>query len=311
MISPFRYTARFRYTAPFRYTARFLYRVSAALGCFLVGLALLGCSPTESPTSEETNDQQIAERTSDDPTVSPSDDAASENTVTPPEEPTPPPTLFDSQGRYAVLEVQPRQVHLVWKDDNDEPLRQLEAARQQVEGSGQKVLAVMNAGIYTPSLAPAGLHIEQGQELSPINLRDGEGNFQLLPNGVFYINGDTANVTESNVFEELRNDQGLSPELAVQSGPQLLIDRKIHPEFSATSTSKFLRNGVGVTESGQLLFLNANEPVSLWEFANEFRNMGAVNALYLDGSISRMDPVVPERAVPLNIPFAAMIVITE
>ncbi len=218
---------------------------------------------------------------------------------------------FRTEGLYSVMETDPTRVRLVWLDQDNRPLGQLERARQQVDQSGVEVLAVLNAGIYTPDQAPAGLHIQDGIELVPINLNSGEGNFHLRPNGVFYVEDGRAKVQESEAFDQSRRNQGVAPTLAVQSGPLLLEDGQIHPEFSASSESRFLRNGVGVTPEGNVLFLNANQPVTFWEFATEFLNRGAINALYLDGSISRMEPVVPGQTVPLNIPFAGMLVVTE
>lgn len=270
-----------------------------------VGCARADTDAQRSSTAGESTQTQIP-ATSPRPTTS-----ATVSTATSTEFEQAAPKRFRIEGLYSVIEVEPGQVELVWLNDDDRPLGQLERARQEVERSGVEVLAVLNAGIYTPAQAPAGLHIQNGIELVPINLNPGKGNFHLRPNGVFYIDNEQAQIQESEAFDQSRQSQGLAPTLAVQSGPMLLVDGQIHSAFSASSESSFLRNGVGVTPEGELLFLNANQPVTLWEFATEFLNRGAVNALYLDGSISRMEPVVPGQAVPLNIPFAGMLVITK
>ncbi len=215
-------------------------------------------------------------------------------------------TKTDESG-YRSFTAAPSQISLHWNDAEGEPYGQLERLRQELEQQGKSVKLVTNSGIYLPGFVPAGLHVEDGVELRPINLNDGEGNFQLLPNGVFYIADRMAGVLESNTYAA----SGIQPRLAVQSGPQLLADGVIHPEFSETSESTFIRNGVGVTPDGQVLFLMSARPVNLWDFASEFLDRGVTNALYLDGKISAMDE--PVDGVPLfpNIPFAGILAVSE
>ena len=70
----------------------------------------------------------------------------------------------------------------------------------------------------------------------------------------------------------------------------LVIDGALHPSFLPDSTSYKLRNGVGVREDGLMAwFVLANTPVTFDRFARFFRDgLGARNALYFDGSISRL-----------------------
>jgi len=201
----------------------------------------------------------------------------------------------------------PSQISLHWKDSQGETYGQLERLRQDLEQQGKTVKLVTNSGIFLPGFVPAGLHVEEGVEGAPINLSDGGGNFQLLPNGVFYVADGVAGVLESNAYAS----SGIQPRVAVQSGPLLLADGVIHPEFSEASTSTFIRNGVGITPDGQVLFLFATRPITLWDFASEFLDRGVMHALYLDGSISAMDE--PVDGVPLfpNLPFAGMLAVTE
>ncbi len=201
----------------------------------------------------------------------------------------------------------PGQVSLHWKNNEDEPHGQLESVRQELEQQGKTVKLVTNSGIFVPGFIPAGLHIEDGAELQSINLLDGPGNFQLLPNGVFYVADGVAGVLESNAYAA----SGIQANLAVQSGPMLLADGVIHPEFSETSESTFVRNGVGVTADGQVLFLISTKPVTFWEFASEFIDRGVSNALYLDGSISVMDEPVDGEPLFPNLPLAGILAVSE
>lgn len=76
---------------------------------------------------------------------------------------------------------------------------------------------------------------------------------------------------------------------ATQSGPLLVIGGKIHPRFIPNSTSRKRRNGVGVRSDGTIVFVLSDSLVSFDRFARLFKDtLKTPNALYLDGSISRI-----------------------
>ena len=78
------------------------------------------------------------------------------------------------------------------------------------------------------------------------------------------------------------------PDYATQSGPMLVINGKLHPKFLENSTSRKIRNGVGIN-GGAVIFVKSEDPVNFHTFATLFRDdLGAPNALYLDGTISRL-----------------------
>ncbi len=208
-------------------------------------------------------------------------------------------------GEFRMFVAEPDEIDLVWRNADQQPYGQLERARQAVESDGRTVHLILNAGIYTPGLAPAGLHVENGAEARPLNLNDAPGNFHLLPNGVFSVVDGVAAVTETTAF----GAADIQPRLAVQSGPMLLIDGDVHPAFDPASTSRFVRNGVGVRTDGSVLFAQSTGPVTFWEFAQFFLAHAAPNALYLDGSIVRMESPTPGSPIFPNIPLAAMLVV--
>ena len=75
--------------------------------------------------------------------------------------------------------------------------------------------------------------------------------------------------------------------LATQSGPMLLIQGQVHYRLSKTSTSRHIRNGVGVDDAGKVVFAASDAPLTLYELAIAFRDdLHCANALYLDGSVS-------------------------
>lgn len=210
-------------------------------------------------------------------------------------------------GDFRLFAASAERIGLVWRNQDGAPLEQLEAARAEIEADGRVVDLILNAGLFKPDLSPAGLHIENGAELVPINLNAGSGNFHLMPNGVFYIDAAGAAVVESNAYA----GSSVQPRLAVQSGPMLTIDGEIHPAFGKDSTSRFIRNGVGVDRDGAVVFMMSTRPVTLWEFASSFLVADVPNSLYLDGSLARMEEPEAGQAIAANTPFAAMLVVLD
>jgi uncharacterized protein YigE (DUF2233 family) len=151
-----------------------------------------------------------------------------------------------------------------------------------------QVAFAMNAGMYDEAGRPIGLAVAEGNELKPVNRRDGGGNFHLQPNGIFLVREDgRAEVVLTKRFSPADDIR-----VATQSGPMLVIDGQLHPRVEQDGRSRFVRNGVGVDEHGAALFVISDEPVSFGRMARLFRNrLGCRNALYLDGSVSSLwDP---------------------
>jgi uncharacterized protein YigE (DUF2233 family) len=159
------------------------------------------------------------------------------------------------------------------------------AVDAELARNGETLAFAMNAGMFHPNLSPVGLYIENGQQLARLITSDGPGNFGLLPNGVFCI-GDRFAVIESRTFANNPPDC----RFATQSGPMLVIDGELHPAFRPKSDSLNIRNGVGVSDDGQTAwFVISNGAVNFDSFARLFRDqLGSQNALYLDGSVSRL-----------------------
>lgn len=151
---------------------------------------------------------------------------------------------------------------------------------------GDGLLFATNAGMFTPEYAAAGLYIENAIERKRLNTRtSGNGNFHLQPNGVFWVQDGKAAVTPTSDFARLKP----AAEIATQSGPMLVIDGKLNPKFDDDGPSRNIRNGIGVTASGSVAIAISEEPVSFGVFARLFRDMlGCPNALYFDGSVSRL-----------------------
>ncbi|MBV0891185.1 phosphodiester glycosidase family protein [Paracoccus sp. Z118] len=154
-------------------------------------------------------------------------------------------------------------------------------------GSGEVLAFAMNAGMYHPDYTPVGLYRADGVQKSGLVTAGGGGNFGLRPNGVFCVGAKAPfQVIESRRFEKADPDC----RLATQSGPMLLIDGELHPRFLPDSDSRYIRNGVGVSRDFQTAwFVISDSAVTFHEFARFFRDeLDARNALYFDGSISRL-----------------------
>lgn len=158
---------------------------------------------------------------------------------------------------------------------------------------GDALAFAMNAGMYHADYSPVGLLVQDGTEQHPIVTAASQGNFGMLPNGVFCAGGDRPfQVIESRAFA------AAAPHcrIATQSGPMLVIDGELHPRFLVDSDSRYIRNGVGTSTDGQVAwFVISNRAVTFHEFGRFFRDeLGVRDALYFDGSISRL--YAPELA---------------
>lgn len=194
--------------------------------------------------------------------------------------------IIDHEGReYAICEAAPgSDLRLFLNDRDGFLLGAFARVRALLSAGGEDLLFAMNAGMYHPTWRPVGLYIEDGIQKTPLITRAGPGNFGMLPNGVFCI-GAAFSVVETRSFAETPP----KCRFATQSGPMLVINGALHPKFRADGTSRFIRNGVGVTQDGRAIFAISEQPVTFHEFARLFRDvLKTPQALYLDGSISRL-----------------------
>jgi len=176
-------------------------------------------------------------------------------------------------------------IRLFYRDNDGTLIGSFSALSSQLEGAGKTLALAMNGGMYHPDRRPVGLYIEDGRELAPLVLSDGPGNFGLLPNGVFCVGPSGARVMESRAFAKA----SLPCRHATQSGPLLVEGGKLHPRFLPDSSSRFIRNGVGVRPDGAVVFAISDAPVTFHRFARLFRDeLGTPDALYIDGRVSRL-----------------------
>lgn len=151
---------------------------------------------------------------------------------------------------------------------------------------GADVRYLMNGGMYGHDDGPIGLFVLDGKVRHAINTNAGDGNFHLMPNGVFYV--DTSGKGHVHVTATVATLDLTTVRHATQSGPMLLIDGAVHPEFRAESANKLPRNGVGVSPDGNTVYLAISDgSVRFHDFATMFRDeLHCEDALFLDGVVS-------------------------
>ena len=179
-------------------------------------------------------------------------------------------------------------LQLFWQSsDNNEHLLTFDALLATLPNH-ETLKFAMNAGMYNENYAPIGYTVIEGKELKSLNVREGGGNFHLLPNGVMWWDqAGNVQITESNALDEQLNNGDVQPWYATQSGPMLVINDEIHPKFNPDSSSIKLRNGAGVCRDGSIQLVNSDEPVTFYQFAELFKDeLGCSNALFLDGGIA-------------------------
>lgn len=144
----------------------------------------------------------------------------------------------------------------------------------------------VNAGMFDEAGDPIGYFVEKGDRKKELNTADGEGNFHMKPNGVFYGTGDDWAVRTA---EDFRANVSERPEFGTQSGPMLVVGGKLHPEITPDGPSRTVRNAVGIDEQGRAHFVISSSPISFGKLARFYRDeLKVKNALYLDGSVSQL-----------------------
>ena len=200
---------------------------------------------------------------------------------------------------YTICSFDPKQadIRLFLNGSDGDALGNFNAVNDELAKSGEQLLFAMNAGMYHKNRAPVGGYTENKVELSRVNTNKGPGNFHMLPNGVFWIKEvreayekpptvhTDAFVMSSKAFQ----DGAHFVRDSTQSGPMLVIDDQYHPSFQKDSSSLRIRNGVGQTDSGDIVFVKSEAPVNFYDFATLFKDhLNSKNALYLDGVVSRL-----------------------
>lgn len=181
------------------------------------------------------------------------------------------------------VDPQRERIVMYWQKEDGKAWGSLRSLLGDINRDGQVQMA-MNGGIYDKAYAPLGLYIEKGRQLTPLNRASGGGNFFIRPGGVFYLRGQNAGIVSINKFRA-------SPAIryAVQSGPMLIENGKINWRLKPSAISRKLRNGVGITGDGKVVFMLSARETNFYDFACYAQaKLNVRQMLYLDGTISKM-----------------------
>lgn len=193
-----------------------------------------------------------------------------------------------NEGSYTTFKVTypAQKTGMLLFGDKKSPLKSIGNALAFLQSKGEKVLFVTNGGMYTQENLPKGLYIENGRLITRLDkLYNGAGNFYMQPNGIFVLFNNSAKIITTAEYPKYTD----SIKYATQSGPMLVINGVINPNFKKNSANKNIRSGVGIDKTGRLVFAISNNPVTFYNFATLFQRFyKCTNALYLDGAISKM-----------------------
>lgn len=209
---------------------------------------------------------------------------------------------------YVIFEANPKKenIQFYWKNKNGETLKNIGNLKNYIQSNNQVLKFAMNGEMFEINNIPKGLYIHDSEMLNKINTSTENGNFYLQPNGIFYIaKNKIPQISETKKFKYNKD-----VEFATQSGPMLLINGNINPIFQEQSKNLNIRNGVGVLENGNAVFVMSKKDVSFYNFALLFKKLGCKKALYLDGFVSRS--YYPEKNwIQEDGDFGVMIGVTE
>lgn len=192
--------------------------------------------------------------------------------------------IEDSSILSYTIDPKKQSLKFYWKNKEDSIIKTFKNLKTEVENNKETLIFAMNGGMFKKDFSPQGLYIEEGKTITPLDtINKGFGNFYLQPNGLFLITKNGVAIISQKKGLENYNDIYY----ATQSGPMLVIDGKLHSKLNKGSSNLNIRNGVGLLPNGTLLFAMSKEKINFYDFASFFKNKGCLNALYLDGFVSK------------------------
>jgi uncharacterized protein YigE (DUF2233 family) len=208
------------------------------------------------------------------------------------------------------IDLQQDTLRMYWKDPEGKLFGTFSALRNWLRPQGKDVICATNAGIYDKEHRPLGLYIEGGVTLRKLNTRrDAYGNFYLQPNGVFIVEEGRARIVDTVTIAADRERWLSQAVYATQSGPLMLRNGEINAAFDPGSINLFVRNAVCIDQAQKVILAMARNPISFHDFALFLRDrLHCVDALYLDGNISRMYPSLEADIGPA---FGAIIAVVK
>ena len=176
-------------------------------------------------------------------------------------------------------------IRFFWKNPAGENYANFKNIKNYFTDHNQTLVFATNGGIFARDHSPLGLYIESGVQRKALIKRKGGGNFFLMPNGVFYVTDNGFGIATTAEYAKTVGNVTY----ATQSGPMLVINGELNPQFRDGSASLYVRSGVGIDQSGNAVFAISDSILNFYTFASMFKEkLHCDNALYLDGAISKM-----------------------
>ncbi len=139
-----------------------------------------------------------------------------------------------------IVDTKTQDISFYWKNEKNEIFKSIENLKNWLDTKNKKLTFAMNGGMFKEDNSPQGLFIENGKQIIPLDTAKGNGNFYLMPNGVFYITADNLpKICKTSEYKETEQIK-----YATQSGPMVVIDGQIHSVFKEGSNNLNIRNGV-------------------------------------------------------------------
>lgn len=203
------------------------------------------------------------------------------------------------------VDAQHERIMMYWRKPDGKAYDSLRGLLGEINRDG-RVRMAMNGGIYDKAYAPLGLYIENGQKKVAVNRASGGGNFFIKPGGVFYLRNQHAGIVS---LDKLKSTKGM--DYAVQSGPMLIENGVINWRLKPSASSRKLRNGVGLTAEGKVVFMLSERETNFYDFACYAKSrLNVRQMLYLDGTISKM--YQQGGSIPWQYhPFVSMITVEQ
>lgn len=208
------------------------------------------------------------------------------------------------------IDLQQDNLRMYWKDPQGRLFGSFANLRAWLKPQGKDLACATNAGIYDKDHRPLGLYIEDGVTLRKLNTRQNAyGNFYLQPNGVFIVGDKQAYIVDTTSVDADRSRWLPGALYATQSGPIMLRNGEINSVFDPGSINTFVRNAVCIDGNRKVVLAMARNPITFHEFAQFLRDkLQCVDALYLDGNISR---IYPSLEADLGPDFGAIIAVVK
>jgi uncharacterized protein YigE (DUF2233 family) len=211
--------------------------------------------------------------------------------------------------KYCAIDLSRDRIRAFYTDEDGRRFGSIEGLTQWLSRSGERIVCATNGGIFGPDRKPLGWLIVDGVELQPLNVRtDQPGNFFLQPNGALSVSGAAARIDTTDALAGARPSDVTGIDIALQSGPILVLNGVINPIFDKGSVSRYTRNAVCLRDARTVLFAYSPEPLSLYAFAKALQDVGCQSALYLDGHLSQLYPdrsaLAPAQREPLSVILA-------